>query len=157
MKIIRLSTEGEVSLHEFPKGDYYQRSQFLHDLIGNGCNILEAVYPERLYTVLKCERVVTDQPGTAVLMLVDEEGHYRNCVKENPIGEYLYATDRHGIPIVGNALIIGSSLIDGDADFSGINDDVLERLEPQLRMISKTLRGPGPEKGNPPKPISPKI
>ena len=36
MKIIRISTELELSVHEFPEGNYSQQNHALRELIGNG-------------------------------------------------------------------------------------------------------------------------
>ena len=50
-------------------------------------------------------------------MLVDEE-FYFHCdeTKLNKIASWLYETDRHGYPILGNALIIGEKY--GNAELS---------------------------------------
>jgi hypothetical protein len=53
MKIIKVSTELEMSVHEFPEGTMREQNKALYDLIGNGCDIVEHVMPKRLYTELK--------------------------------------------------------------------------------------------------------
>ena len=50
MKIIKVSTELEMSVHEFPEGTMREQNKALYDLIGNGCDIVEHVMPKRLYT-----------------------------------------------------------------------------------------------------------
>ena len=52
MKIIKVSTELEMSVHEFPEGTMREQNKALYDLIGNGCDIVEHVMPKRLYTEL---------------------------------------------------------------------------------------------------------
>ena len=41
MKIIKVSTELEMSVHEFPEGTMREQNKALYDLIGNGCDIVE--------------------------------------------------------------------------------------------------------------------
>ena len=53
MKIIKVSTELEMSVHEFPSGTIREHNKALCELIGNGCNLVEHVMPKRLYTELK--------------------------------------------------------------------------------------------------------
>ena len=60
MKIIKVSTELEMSVHEFPEGTMREQNKVLYGLIGNGCDLVEHVMPKRLYTELKmpCEKPV---------------------------------------------------------------------------------------------------
>lgn len=53
MKIIKVSTELEMSVHEFPEGTMREQNKVLYGLIGNGCDLVEHVMPKRLYTELK--------------------------------------------------------------------------------------------------------
>ena len=57
MKIIKVSTELEMSVHEFPEGTMREQNKALYDLIGNGCDIVEHVMPKRLYRELKMPSV----------------------------------------------------------------------------------------------------
>lgn len=64
-------------------------------------------------------------------MLVDEEG----LLKENEpnlVGSYLYETDKHQHPIVGNIVFVGKKWINGGIDFCGIEESVFLLLEQQL-------------------------
>ncbi len=136
MNIIRISTEMEVSVHEFPDGTYSQQNAVLRELIGNGCDLYEHVLPERLYKELHMKGQVTDIPGQCVSMLVDEEGTFKS-VHQNLIGSYLYGTDLHGYPIMGNILIVGECWGDDGIDFCGIEESVFVSLKQQLDdMIS---------------------
>lgn len=74
MKIIRVSTELEITEHDFPTGTTAEQNRVLRELIGNDCRIYEHVMPERLYTMLKMSNRVSEVPGKCVSMLVDEEG-----------------------------------------------------------------------------------
>ena len=62
MKIIKVSTELEMSVHEFPSGTIREHNKALCELIGNGCDLVEHVMPKRLYTELKmpCLEVLVD-------------------------------------------------------------------------------------------------
>lgn len=106
MKIIKVSTELEMSVHEFPEGTMREQNKVLYGLIGNGCDLVEHVMPKRLYTELKMPSSPVKEPGKCVSMLIDEEGRLKPN-KANLIGSYLYEFDKHGCPIVGNILFIG--------------------------------------------------
>ena len=53
MKIIRITTDLEMTVHDFPEGTHEAQNHVLRELIGNDCRIYEHVMPERLYTSLK--------------------------------------------------------------------------------------------------------
>ena len=44
MKIIRISTDLELTVHDFPDGAYAQQHKELCELIGNYCDIYESSY-----------------------------------------------------------------------------------------------------------------
>lgn len=52
MKIIRVSTDNEISVHDFPEGSYLEQNQTLRKLIGPRCELYEHVMPKRLYSAL---------------------------------------------------------------------------------------------------------
>lgn len=95
MKIIKVSTELEMSVHEFPEGTMREQNKVLYGLIGNGCDLVEHVMPKRLYTELKMPSSPVKEPGKCVSMLIDEEGRLKPN-KANLIGSYLYEVDKHG-------------------------------------------------------------
>jgi len=95
MKIIKVSTELEMSVHEFPEGTMREQNKVLYGLIGNGCDLVEHVMPKRLYTELKMPSSPVKEPGKCVSMLIDEEGRLKPN-KANLIGSYLYEFDKHG-------------------------------------------------------------
>ena len=134
MKLIKISTGLELTLHEFPSGSYTEQNQFLCTLIGNNCDIYERVMPRRLYTQLHMKNSPTNVHGQCVSMLVDEEGAFRDN-EQNLIGSYLYGTDYHGDVIWGNILFVGEKFgIDG-IDFCGIEDSILKSLEEKLNDL----------------------
>ena len=61
-----------------------------------------------------------------IVMLVDEEGLFKN-LPLNPVGSWLYGTDWHGAPIVGDVLILGQSE-DPEADFVGLSLEQLMKI-----------------------------
>ena len=139
MKLIKISTDLELSVHEFPDGTHEEQNQFLRGLIGNDCRIYEHVMPDRLYTELHMFDRPSKIPGQCVSMLIDEEGRLKENVP-NLIGSYLYRTEQHGCPIMGNILFVGEEW-DGDGiDFCGIEDSVFELLELELNNLIFTMK-----------------
>lgn len=139
MKIIRISTENEITTHEFPEGNYGEQNRKLREMIGHRCELYEHVMPKRLYTELGGSNKVTNEEDSCVSMLVDEEGLYHD-LKMNFVGSCLYETDKHGYAIVGNILIIGHKW-DGDGiGFCGISDKQFDLLYPQLERLVKKAR-----------------
>lgn len=134
MKLIKISTDLEMTVHEFPDGTYEEQNQFLRELIGNYCRIYEHVMPKRLYSDLHMKDRPTKMPGQCVSMLIDEEGRLKEN-EPNLIGSYLYETDRHGCPIMGNVLFVGEEWSGDGIDFCGIEDSVFQLLELQLNNM----------------------
>ena len=134
MKLIKISTGLEMTVHEFPVGSYEQQNKFLRELIGNNCDIYERVMPRRLYTDLHMQDRPKKIPGQCVSMLIDEESRLKEN-ETNLIGSYLYGTDKHGCPILGNVLFVGEELGSDGIDFCGIEDSVFKRLELQLNNM----------------------
>ena len=131
MKLIKISTDLELSVHEFPDGGYAKQNEALRNLIGNNCRIYERVMPERLYTELHMTAKLSNIPGRSVSMLSDEEGRLKEN-EPNLIGSYLYKMDQHGCPIMGNILFVGEKWTRDGIDFCGIEDSTFEELEQQL-------------------------
>lgn len=139
MKIIKVSTELEMSVHEFPEGTMREQNKALYDLIGNGCDIVEHVMPKRLYTELKMPSTPVKEPGKCVSMLIDEEGRLKPN-KANLIGSYLYEFDKHGCPIVGNILFIGEKMGDDGVEFCGISEENFSLLETELKNMITAIK-----------------
>ncbi len=146
MKIIRISTDLELTVHDFPDGAYAQQHKELCELIGNYCDIYESVEPRRLYTELNMQNEPVTTDGECVCMLVDEEG----LLKENEpnlVGSYLYETDKHQHPIVGNIVFAGKKWINGGIDFCGIEESVFPLLEQQLINLIQHMNAAKEELG----------
>lgn len=131
MKIIKISTELEMTIHDFPEGTMREQNKVLCELIGNGCDIVEHVMPKRLYTMLKMSPTPTRTPGECASMLIDEEGRLKPN-RANLIGSYLYEYDKHGCPILGNILFIGEKMGNSGVDFCGISEENFNRLKKGL-------------------------
>lgn len=139
MKLIKISTDLELSVHEFPTGTCEKQNQFLQELIGNGCRIYEHVMPDRLYTELHMFNSPSKIPGQCVSMLIDEEGRLKKNVP-NLIGSYLYRTEQHGCPIMGNILFVGEEWGKDGIDFCGIEDNIFELLKLELNSLIFTIK-----------------
>lgn len=140
MKLIKISTDLELTVHEFPEGSHEQQNEFLRELIGNNCEIYEHVRPRRLYTELHQQNCPTTVPGQCVSMLVDEEGLLKDTAVQNPVGSYLYETDRHGHPIVGNILFVGEKWEEDCIAFCGIEESACKKLEAQLKDMVEEMK-----------------
>lgn len=139
MKLIRISTDLELSVHEFPEGTHSEQNDYLRELIGNKCNLYEHVMPERLYTDLKMNNRPTKVPGQCVSMLIDEEGLLKPNIP-NLIGSYLYKTDEHNIPIMGNILFVGEEWGGDGIDFCGIEEETFKLLELELNNMVYAMK-----------------
>ena len=139
MKLIKISTDLELSVHEFPDGTHEEQNRFLQELIGNDCRIYEHVMPDRLYTELHMFDHPSKIPGQCVSMLIDEEGRLKENVP-NLIGSYLYRSEQHGCPIMGNILFVGEEWGRDGIDFCGIEDSVFELLELELNNLIFTIK-----------------
>lgn len=139
MKLIKVSTDLELTAHEFPSGSHAEQNRFLLELIGNGCDLYEHVMPKRLYTELRMKDHPTKTPGQCVSMLVDEEGLLKEN-EPNMLGSYLYQVDRHGHPIMGNILLVGEKYGSDGLDFCGIEDSVFKELKQRLDHLIQTIK-----------------
>lgn len=139
MKIIRITTDNELSVHDFPEGTYEARDAVLRNLVGPKCELLEHVMPKRLYRELGGSNRAGKEMGSCVNMLIDEEG-LRHNLDINTIGSYLYETDKHGHPIVGNILIAGEVWHGNGISFCGMSDEQFNLLYPKFEELTKKAR-----------------
>lgn len=140
MKIIRVTTDNIVTVHDYPDGNFSQQNTALSELIGNGCEMVEGVKPRRLYERLRFLCQPTMKEGESVSMLVDEEGLLKDEPIINPIGSYLYEVDKHGCPIVGNILFIGEYLTADGISFSGLSESNFNSLKGHLEQMANALK-----------------
>lgn len=106
MKMIKITTENQISVHDFPEGSFEAQNEAIREHIGPKCELYEHVMPRRLYSELHA----SGKRGNGVSMLVDEDGYYHN-LPENIVASWLYESDKHGYPILGNVLIASNNTI----------------------------------------------
>lgn len=140
MKILKLTTDNNITVHDYPKGNYKEQNAVLSELIGNGCELVEEVRPKRLYEKLKFNFKATEKEGESISMLVDEEGLLKDKIYVNPIASYLYEYDKHGSVIAGNVLFIGEKLdSNGSISYCGLSEDNFTRLKVFLEKMASGL------------------
>lgn len=136
--ILKVAPNGAVTQHEYPRGALTKQNEKFRELIGDGCDLYEVVSPVYLYSVFGYKRYVTDTPGEAVCMLVDEEGLLKS-LPVNRIATYLYTSyDQEGVsfpPIVGTALFVGLCHKDDELTFCDLAPDVAAKLYRDLRTL----------------------
>lgn len=138
-KIIKVSTDLEVTVHDFPQGNMREQNRALYELIGNGCDMIEHVMPVRLYNELGHSDHVKRSNSKCVSMLIDEEGLLKDN-EANLIGSYLYGVDQHGQRIVGNVLFV-TDVYEGDGiSFTGIEPETFEKLHEQLKNMAVAMK-----------------
>lgn len=74
MKMIKITTENQISVHDFPEGSFEAQNEAIREHIGPKCELYEHVMPRRLYSELHA----SGKRGNGVSMLVDEDGYYHN-------------------------------------------------------------------------------
>nr|DAZ50901.1 MAG TPA: protein of unknown function (DUF3846) [Caudoviricetes sp.] len=129
-KLVRVSTDLQVTIHDYPEGSYQIQNKALRKLIGNDCDLYESVSPKRLYSKVKIGKKM-EKEGHRMVMLVDEEGLLKS-LESNILGSWLYETDKHGYPIAGNVLFVGTKYTGMGIDFCGISEDAAESLKKEF-------------------------
>lgn len=73
-------------------------------------------------------------------MLVNESGLLLGLDK-NRVGCYLYGTDIHGAPIVGNVIIMKEAVVNelGERDIVGLSDREARTVEKTMSMLQQML------------------
>lgn len=139
-RIIKITSESEITVHDV--SDVQQETQefneLLNALIGDSCDCFEMVTPNRLYTELGVNRVVSRNVGEYAAMLVDEEGAIKK-LKVNPIGSFLYESDIHNNFIYGTILIIGVYQDSLGGSFSGLCENTFNLLYPKLKRLAESF------------------
>lgn len=109
MKAVVVKTTNEVSIEELSEPLHMSTRPILGGLI-------EVVKPARL--------------SRSYVMLVNESGLLQD-LDLNPIGCWLYATEAHGAPIVGNIIIMKEVVINrwGERDLWGLTDQEAKKFK----------------------------
>lgn len=139
MKIIRITTDNEISTHEFPEGSISVVNSQLYDLIGPKCELMEHIMPKRLYKVLGASNKPNKELGSCTSMLMDEEACYHD-LEVNLVASWLYESDVHGHPIMGNVLVVGEYWGSDGVEFCGMSDEQYNLLYPKLEELTKKAR-----------------
>lgn len=109
MKAITINTDNEIKKIEVEhNGDPLYK--LIREAVGGW---FENVYPKRL--------------PQGYVMIVNEEGLILNLDK-NAIGSYLYETDKHGSPIVGNIIFLKLGVYENERDVVGMSDEEADEL-----------------------------
>ena len=136
-KIIKVSMDLKVTVHDFPEGTMQEQHKQLCSLIGNGCCTIENVKPKRLYLELGHSTRPLYKDSKCISMLVDEGFLFKDDLQPNLIGSYLYETDKHSWSIMGNILFVGNMLAaNGGIQFTGIEQETFKQLFSQLVKMS---------------------
>lgn len=138
MKMIKITTENQISVHDFPEGSFEAQNEAIREHIGPKCELYEHVMPRRLYSELHA----SGKRGNGVSMLVDEDGYYHE-LSPNIVDSWLYETDQNGCPILGNILIVGEQWINEGISFCGLTEEQFSLLFPQLRNLTEKARKNG--------------
>ena len=72
MKIIKITTENEITTLEFPEGDITSVNKRLYEMIGPKCELMEHVMPSRLYKILGAYHEMVDRVNLDHLDLICE-------------------------------------------------------------------------------------
>ena len=139
MKIIKITTENEITTLEFPEGDITSVNKRLYEMIGPKCESMEHVMPSRLYKILGASNRPKKEKGSCTSILMDEEAYYHD-LEVNVVGSWLYESDLHGNPILGNILVIGEYWGGDGVEFCGMSDEQYNLLYPQLEELTKKAR-----------------
>lgn len=135
-KIILITTNNEIKVLYYPSGMTRQQNNILKSFIGESCDMLERVKPKRLYTEIGTNMSIDySQSGQSVSMLVDEEFLCKDCYEINKIASYLYETDKHGYPILGNVLIVGEEWNCDGISFCGMQDSQFYLVYTKLKEL----------------------
>lgn len=114
MKGLIITTDNIIRIAEF--------SNPAHESIGKVVGgWIEIVHPKRL--------------DTPYCMVVNEEGLLMD-LPLNLYGSYLYCTELHGNPIVGDIVILKEGWIHGERDFDGLSDEECRTFAEQIEEWS---------------------
>lgn len=140
MKLIKLTANDEITVHEFPSGTHEEQNKAINELIGDNCRIYEHILPKRLYSSLGMVSKPTKIRGQCVSMLADEEFLLKQTEGFNSIASYLYEVDVHGYPILGTVLFVGEEWSGDGIDFCGIEESVFENLLLKLKNMVTAMK-----------------
>lgn len=115
MKGIVITTKNAMRVQEFSSPAYLS----IGDAVGGW---MEIVHPKRL--------------KRPYCMIVNDEGLLRN-LPLNAFGSLLYGTDYHGVPIVGDIVLIKEGInSNGECDLVGLDEQDIQNLGAMVSAMS---------------------
>lgn len=114
MKGLVISTENKMSVREFTDPLY----KSIGEAVGG---LIEIVHPRRL--------------KDSYCMVVNEEGLLVG-LPINAFGSYLYCSDQHGSPIVGDIVILKEGFVRGERDFVGLEDTEIQTMADDIIKLT---------------------
>lgn len=115
MKGIVITTKCEMRVQEFSEPTY----KSIGEVVGGWLEIVRPVRLKRPYC-----------------MVVNEEGMLRN-LPMNTFGSFLYGTDNHGSPILGDIVLLKEGInSDGDLDLLGLTELDIKHLCTMVVTVS---------------------
>lgn len=99
---------------------------------------------EAMYAAIGCEMIEivrVDGLPEGYVLVVDEEGRCKEHPTLNPLASYLYHTDRHNSPIVGNAVIMKEVMTPEGAELAFLTEDEAKEMESfMLKLWRKAVQ-----------------
>ena len=111
--VLKLTTDGKIKTVSIP--DDHDFRWYAKEI---GCEWIEVVNPR----------------GYEYSLVIDEEG-ILNELPVNPYASIMYGFNRHGVPIVGDALLMKSEYGPDGVDLTGLDDDDLLKAKNVLLKI----------------------
>ena len=133
-KLIKINTNLEITIMDFPNADWLQQHKAFCSIIGNDCGLYQIIAPKNLYEYFPVTNQATADQH-AVVMLVDEEGLLKPNPQFNAFASWLYNTKEHGHPIAGNALLVAEELVDDDYELAGLDEEEAKMLVSIMKKI----------------------
>lgn len=122
MKAVTVTTDNVISIVNIESNGSPLYEQ-IREAVGG---YYENVYPKRL--------------PEGFVMVVNEEGRLQD-LPINEIGSYLYGSDVHGEPIVGNIIILKLGYYEDEPDVVGMTDNEAITIAENLIYNVKALKG----------------
>lgn len=137
------NSEDQVQILEYPEGTISEQMKKLRETIGEECDLLERVWPVRLYELIgvytECCKSNGREVNGRASMLVDEEYLFHPTAEVNSLACLLYETDKHRHMIKGNVLIIGEVEGKDGIEFCGITESEAENLYNILQSLRTAM------------------
>ena len=118
MFAVKLNTQLDIEIVK--KNPEQELLQFCYENIG--CQYVETVRPSYL-----------QEP---YILMIDEEGRYKDMPTVNFIASYLYGAHEHHEPIVGNVLVMKMGMTNEGPDIMPLDEAEARQVEESMRKIA---------------------